>query len=112
MTRERLPARRPNETVTIEHGGARFDVTIGLFPGGAVGEVFTGGAKSGSELDGLLDDSAILISLLLQNGVEPAALARTVGRLGDGTAPASVIGAICDLLAERPAHHEPGQLAE
>ena len=89
--------------MTFDHDGARFDVTIDLFPGGAVGEVFTGGAKSGSELDGLLDDSAILISLLLQNGVEPAALARTVGRLGDGTAPASVIGAIIDLLAaEQP----------
>ena len=31
--------------------------------------------------------------------VEPAALAKTMGRLGDGTAPASVIGAIVDLLA-------------
>ena len=68
-----------------------------------MGEVFAGGAKSGSELDGLLDDAAILISLLLQNGVEPAALAKTVGRLGDGTAPASVIGAIIDLLAAPPA---------
>ena len=57
-------------------------------------------SPSASELDGLLDDSAILISLLLQNGVEPAALARTVGRLGDGKAPASVIGAIIDRLAE------------
>ncbi len=99
MSRERLPTRRPSETETIEHGGARFDVTLGLFPDGRVGEVFASGAKSGSELDGLLDDSAILISLLLQNGVEPAALAKTMGRLGDGTAPASVIGAIVDLLA-------------
>ncbi len=30
----------------------------------------------------------------------PAALARTMGRLGDGTAPASVIGAIIDRLTE------------
>ena len=103
MSRARLPNRRPSETVAIEHGGARFDVTIGLFPDGRVGEVFAGGAKSGSELDGLLDDAAILVSLLLQNGGEPAALAKTMGRLGDGTAPASVIGAICDLLIERQA---------
>ncbi len=32
--------------------------------------------------------------------VEPAALANTMGRLGNGTAPASVIGAIIDRLAE------------
>ncbi len=103
MTRERLPDRRPAETVTIEHGNALFDVTLGFFPDDRVGEAFAAGAKSGSALDGLLDDSAILISLLLQNGIEPAALAKTMGRLGDGTAPASVIGAICDLLAEVPA---------
>ena len=54
--RERLPDRRPSETVTIEHNGARFDVTVGLFPDGRVGEVFAGGAKTGSELDGFLDD--------------------------------------------------------
>ncbi len=97
--RQRLPTRRPSETVTIEHGGAQFDVTLGFFPDDLVGEVFAGGAKSGSELDGLLDDSAILISLLLQNGIKPAALAKTMGRLGDGHQPASVIGAIVDLLA-------------
>ncbi len=100
-SRQRLPARRPSETETIEHGNAQFKVTVGFFPDGRVGEVFAGGAKSGSELDGLLDDSAILISLLLQHGVEPGALARTMGRLGDGTEPASIIGAIVDLLAEQ-----------
>ena len=61
--------------------------------------MFAGGAKSGSELDGLLDDAAILISLLLQHGVEPDALTRTVGR--HGTEPASIIGAIVDLLDEQ-----------
>ena len=105
--RKRLPDRRPFETETIEHGGALFDVTLGFFLDGRVGEVFAGGAKSGSELDGLLDDSAIVVSLLLQNGIEPAALAKTVGRLGDGVAPASVIGAISDLLAEQAP--EPGE---
>ena len=103
MGRECLLNRRPSETVTIEHDGAQFEITVGHYLDGRVGEVFAGGAKSGSALDGLLDDAAILISLLLQNGVEPAALAKNVGRLEDGTAPASVIGAICDLLAERQA---------
>ena len=46
----------------------------------------------------MLDDAYILVSLLLQNGVEPAALARTVGRLGDGKSPASVIGALPEQL--------------
>ncbi len=59
--------------------------------------------KVGSSVEAVLDDACILVSLLLQHGVEPAALAKTVGRLEGGTAPASVIGAICDRLAERQA---------
>ncbi len=99
-SRERLPNRRPSETVTFDHDGTSYALTIGFYLDGRPGEAFTGNAKVGSGVEAVLDDAAILISLLLQNGVEPAALARTVGRLGDGTAPASVIGAIVDLLAE------------
>ena len=75
----------------------------GFYPNGRPGEAFTGNAKVGSAMDGLLDDACILVSLLLQNGVGPAALAKTVGRLEDGKEPVSVIGAIVDLLAERQA---------
>ena len=48
MTRERLPGRRPNETTDLELGGARYAVTIGFYPDGRPGEVFTAGAKVGS----------------------------------------------------------------
>ena len=58
MTRVRLPDRRFAETVTLEHGGARFTVTIGFYPDGRPGEVFTHGARSGSGLDALLADAA------------------------------------------------------
>ena len=101
MTREHLPGRRPNETFDLEFDGVRCAVTIGFISDGRPGEAFTGNAKVGSSMEAVLDDACILASLLLQHGVEPAALAKTMGRLGDGTAPASVIGAICDLLAER-----------
>lgn len=40
------------------------------------------------------------IPSLAPYAIEPAALAKTMGRLGDGAA-ASVIGAIVDLLSER-----------
>jgi hypothetical protein len=100
MTRSRHPNRRPSETAELEYEGARYAVTIGFYLDGRPGEVFTGNAKVGSGVEAVLDDAAILISLLLQNGVEPAALAETMGRLGDGTAPASIIGAIVDRLAE------------
>jgi hypothetical protein len=100
MTRNRLPTRRPNETATLLFGGLHFAVTIGIYPDGRPGEVFASGAKSGCDLDYLLDDACVALSLLLQYGIEPAALARSVGRTGDGTTPASIIGALADLLAE------------
>ncbi|CAK0762601.1 putative Ribonucleotide reductase [uncultured Gammaproteobacteria bacterium] len=100
MTRERLPNRRPNETTTLVFGGMSFSVTIGVFPDGRPGEVFASGAKIGCDLDYLLDDACVALSLLLQHGVEPAALVGSMGRAGDGATPASIIGALADRLAE------------
>ena len=101
MTRERLPNRRPNETTTLVFGGMSFAVTIGFFTtDGRPGEVFASGAKSGCDLDYLLDDACVALSLLLQHGVAPAALAKSMGRAGDGATPASIIGALADRLAE------------
>ncbi len=62
-------------------------------------------------LDSLLADAAVAISVALQHGVPPAALAKSVGRLSNGSIapadldrpqfgrrPASLIGAALDLL--------------
>ena len=114
MTRMRLPDRRAAETVVLEHGGARFMVTIGFYPDGRPGEVFTHGARSGSNMDALLADACVVVSCLIQHGVEPRDLAASMGRLGNAE-PASVIGAVVDLVAaasavpssrssRRPAH--------
>ncbi len=97
--RERLPSRRPAETADIIFSGQRFTVAIGFYPDGRPGEVFAKGARIGSDLDALLDDACIALSLLLQHGIDPRHLAATVGRLGDHQ-PASLIGAVADRLAE------------
>ena len=105
--RQRLPTRRPSETFDLEFEGVRYSICLGRYPADdRIGEIFSAGAKVGSSMDALLDDVSIALSLLLQNGVKPAALAKTMGRLGDGRAPASVVGRICDLLAEQSP--EPG----
>jgi 2-keto-3-deoxy-L-rhamnonate aldolase RhmA len=62
--------------------------------------VFTHGMRSGSTLDALLADACVVVSLLLQHGVEPADLAASMGRLGNAE-PASVIGAVIDLVSRR-----------
>ena len=98
MTRQRLPNRRAAETVELEHSGSRFTVTIGFYPDGRPGEVFTHGARSGSNMDALLADACVVVSCLIQHGVEPRELAASMGRLGNSE-PASIIGAVVDLTA-------------
>ena len=98
MTRERLPHRRAAETVELEHNGSRFTVTIGFYPEGRPGEVFTHGIRSGSNLDALLSDACVVISCLMQHGVEPREISGSMGRLGNAEA-ASIIGAVIDLAA-------------
>src|SRR3990172_2934730 len=100
MSRRRLPDRRPSLTTELVHECRSYSVTLGFYLAtGRIGEVFTHGAKVGSNMDRILDDACVALSLLLQHGVEPAALASSMGRLGDGKTPASIIGALTDLLA-------------
>lgn len=100
MTRQQLPNRRPAVTMELIHDFRSYSVTIGLdVANNRIGEVFTHGAKIGSSMDAILDDACVTLSLLLQHGFEPSALAASMGRLGDRKAPASIIGALADLLA-------------
>jgi hypothetical protein len=107
MTRTRLPDRRAAETVQLEHGGTRFMVTIGFYPDGRPGEVFTHGIRTGSGLDALLADACVVVSCLIQHGVEPRDLAASMGRLGS-TEAASIIGAVVDLVAAASAARQQG----
>ncbi len=106
MTRVRLPDRRFAETVVLEHDGARYMVTIGFYPDGRPGEVFTHGARSGSTMDALLADACVVVSCLIQHGAEPSELASSMGRLGNAK-PASIIGAVIDLVAASALQQQP-----
>ncbi len=105
--RELLPNRRPNETVDLLFEGQHYHVTIGFFVDGRPGEVFCHGAKVGSGIDLLIDDACVALSMLLQHGAEPMAVAHSVGRLGDGE-PASIIGALAVLVAGNTEAREEG----
>ena len=101
MSRTRLPDRRPSMTMQFAYESNNYSVTLGFdVANNRIGEVFTHGAKIGSAMDRILDDACVALSLLLQHGVEPAALAASMGRLGDGKSPASIIGALADLIAK------------
>ena len=104
MTRQRLSDRRPNLTVPFVYDGGAYSTTIGFdVRDHRIAEVFIHGAKVGSGMDRILDDACVALSLLLQHGVDPGELTSSMGRLGDGKTPASIIGALTDLLAHEAA---------
>ena len=114
--RRRLPNRRPSLTQALTVGNLRFHASIGFDPAdGQPREVFLAGAKDGTEMAAILDDASVVISMALQHGITAAALAKSVARVPAApltpadlatptgptrTEPASVIGAVLDLLRE------------
>ena len=98
MTRSRLPDRRFAETVMLEHSGTRFMVTIGFYPDGRPARCSPTARAAAPSLDALLADACVVVSCLIQHGAEPRDLATSMGRLGNAE-PASVIGAVVDLVA-------------
>lgn len=127
MTRTRLPNRRPSVTRELEFAGKKYLVSAGFDtverPTRCIGpkqeqvilEVFITGAKTGQDVQSIIEDASVLISLALQYGATPAAIAKSMGRVPTGPVspadldrsdgppdrvPASIIGAVADLLVE------------
>jgi hypothetical protein len=102
--RIRPPARRPAvtrklswRTETAEHS---FHITVGLDPKTAkpIEVFYADGQRNGSQLQHAIQDACVLISLLLQYGVTPAAIAKSLSTAPVfGTEqPSSVIGVIAN----------------
>jgi hypothetical protein len=96
--RELLPQRRNAETFVVVHQNGRFTVTVGFYPDGRLGEIFVNGGKSGADIEQLVRDAGVILSLALQHGTPIETLRHAVTR--DGTsAAASVLGAILDCIS-------------
>jgi hypothetical protein len=95
--RDRLPNRRNAETLAFEREGSRYQMTIGYFPDGRVGEVFLNADRADSLLDVLTSDAAILASLALQYGCPLQAITHALKRDARGQA-ASPIGQTLDKI--------------
>ena len=68
VVRNRLNNRRQVSTVSLvwpPFSGSRYHITVGEYEDGRPGEVWVHGAKVGSEIDALLDDASILMSVLI-----------------------------------------------
>lgn len=100
--RERLPHRRPNSTVPVEAGGIEAYATLGFNEEGRPAEIFLRprpGVKAGSPVEFLIDDIAVILSIAIQHGLSPEALAGSLGRNDDGS-PSSIVGAALELFGE------------
>lgn len=101
--RRRLPNRRITVNETIEFSRwdgsvASCDATVGFDELLRPKEIFLFGAKEGSDMAAVLADTAVAISVALQNGVSAQAMAVSLGREPVEQRPISVIGAALDLL--------------
>lgn len=106
MTRQRLPDRRPSANVRVEwvtpSATHTFYVTLGYDPSDArIREVFySDGMKSGADLRSMAQDACVLISLLLQHGLTPDEIGKSlaVAPVMDEVRPASLVGAVIEAI--------------
>ena len=99
IPRHRLRNRRESETIPLEFGGKHYKLTIGTYDDGRPGEVFLDGPKAGSHLAALLNDTSILLSLLLQHGVPASSFGNSLGKHHKDGEYCSVIGKCAALVA-------------
>jgi len=98
--RERLPNRRASETIKLTYGPSRlkFYATLGYYPDGRLGEVFTNSAKAGSETATAMRDASILLSMALQHHVRVEDIRAAMTRDVEGM-PEGAMGALLDAIA-------------
>jgi hypothetical protein len=97
-TRDCQPNRRPAETIAFERDRSRYQITVGFYPDGRIGEIFVNADRPDSALDALTSDAAILASLALQHGCPIETIRHALKRDARGVA-ASPIGAAVDRIS-------------
>jgi hypothetical protein len=96
--RDSLPNRRASQNIAFERDNLKYQMTIGLYPDGRIGEVFLNAEHANSLLDVLAHDAAILASLALQFGCPLETIIHALKRDARGVA-SSPIGAALDRIA-------------
>jgi hypothetical protein len=97
--RRRLPQRRLHELLDFEHAGHRYTAGIGFFESGGLAEIFINvPGRSGSAVEAVARDAAILTSICLQHGASMETIRHALTRNSDGSA-SGPLGVVLDLLA-------------
>jgi hypothetical protein len=99
---QRLPSRRACVTFNFEVDGLHYCATISRFEDRRLGEIFLASHKTGSQADTAARDSAIVLSLAVQHGVDVETIRRGLCRDGRGRA-SGPPGRALDLVAQHEA---------
>ena len=102
-SRERLPNRRPSETINfeVERDGVppiSYTATIGYYMDGRVAEIFLRSGRTGTDLLIQTNETALAVSFALQHGCPLETIRKAMPRTNDGR-PEGVIGTLLDILA-------------
>jgi hypothetical protein len=98
--RRRPPHRRFHELLDFEHAGYRYTAGLGFFETGGLAEIFINApGRSGSAIEAVARDAAILTSICLQYGAPVEVIRRALTRNSDGSA-GGPLGVVLDLLAQ------------
>lgn len=95
--RKTLPHRRQHEIIGFEWKGNVYHASVSKFEDGAPAELFISAGKSGSDIEALARDAAVVASLALQYGVPLETLKAAVTKLGNGKG-AGPLGKLLDIL--------------
>jgi hypothetical protein len=77
--RDLLPTRRDNLSFSLDYEGHSYRAPAGWFADGRLAEIFLHfPGKMGTPLQANADTSAVLVSLLLQYGVEPEVIRHSI----------------------------------
>jgi hypothetical protein len=76
--RRTLPNKRAGKIRVIEHEGHHYRVTFSCFSDGKLAEVFLDVGRPNAQIQAQANDVGILTSLLLQHGVAPHVIRRSV----------------------------------
>ena len=104
MTRTALPNRRPSRTHSTAWEGHPITVTVGFHPAtGQPMEVFAD-AEKGGQMQATIADACVIVSIAMQHGIPPEALAKSLSRVpdmfGGGDLPGSPIGVIVGAITD------------
>ncbi|MDA9539644.1 hypothetical protein ACM41_26450 [Bradyrhizobium sp. CCBAU 21362] len=76
--RSALPNKRKSVSFNFEHEGHRYRASASRFADGRLAEIFLDTGKINTPLQQHAETSAILVSLLLQHGVEPEVIQHSI----------------------------------